>query len=407
MNFCISLDFMDNIKVNIWNGGNRLKRRLVSIILVLFVSIISFRSFADADLNINAKSAILMDVNTGEIIYNLNEHDRLSPASITKIMTLLLGAEAVESGRISLDDKVIITEHASRMGGSQVYLEPGETQLVEDLFRAIAIRSANDASVALAEFISGSEEAFVNLMNQRAQKLGMENTFFSNASGLPDSNHYTSSYDVALMSRELLKHSMVSEWLTTYIYDMKVGKNKSSTQTMVNTNRLIKEYEGTTGIKTGSTNEAGFCLSASAMRGNLELIAVVMGSNSSQIRFSETKRMLDFGFANYESINIGKKGDLMATLPVEKGKVTEVDIVLSRDSYVLLPKGEKGNISQDVILPDVIKEPMAAGEVIGELVIVLDGKEVDKIKLIIKSDIEKANLFNMINRVLKGYFKGI
>lgn len=398
---------MDNIKVNIWNGGNRLKRRLVSIILVLFVSIISFRSFADADLNINAKSAILMDVNTGEIIYNLNEHDRLSPASITKIMTLLLGAEAVESGRISLDDKVIITEHASRMGGSQVYLEPGETQLVEDLFRAIAIRSANDASVALAEFISGSEEAFVNLMNQRAQKLGMENTFFSNASGLPDSNHYTSSYDVALMSRELLKHSMVSEWLTTYIYDMKVGKNKSSTQTMVNTNRLIKEYEGTTGIKTGSTNEAGFCLSASAMRGNLELIAVVMGSNSSQIRFSETKRMLDFGFANYESINIGKKGDLMATLPVEKGKVTEVDIVLSRDSYVLLPKGEKGNISQDVILPDVIKEPMAAGEVIGELVIVLDGKEVDKIKLIIKSDIEKANLFNMINRVLKGYFKGI
>ncbi|MCK9442954.1 MAG: D-alanyl-D-alanine carboxypeptidase [Tissierellaceae bacterium] len=384
-----------------------MKRRLVSIILVLFVSIISFRSFADADLNINAKSAILMDVNTGEIIYNLNEHDRLSPASITKIMTLLLGAEAVESGRISLDDKVIITEHASRMGGSQVYLEPGETQLVEDLFRAIAIRSANDASVALAEFISGSEEAFVNLMNQRAQKLGMENTFFSNASGLPDSNHYTSSYDVALMSRELLKHSMVSEWLTTYIYDMKVGKNKSSTQTMVNTNRLIKEYEGTTGIKTGSTNEAGFCLSASAMRGNLELIAVVMGSNSSQIRFSETKRMLDFGFANYESINIGKKGDLMATLPVEKGKVTEVDIVLSRDSYVLLPKGEKGNISQDVILPDVIKEPMAAGEVIGELVIVLDGKEVDKIKLIIKSDIEKANLFNMINRVLKGYFKGI
>lgn len=407
MNFCISHDFMDNIKVNIWNGGSRLKRRLVSIILVLFVSIISFRSFADADLKINAKSAILMDVNTGEIIYSLNEHDRLSPASITKIMTLLLGAEAVESGRISLDDKVIITEHASRMGGSQVYLEPGETQLVEDLFRAIAIRSANDASVALAEFISGSEEAFVKLMNQRAQKLGMENTFFSNASGLPDSNHYTSSYDVALMSRELLKHSMVSEWLTTYIYDMKVGKNKSSTQTMVNTNRLIKEYEGTTGIKTGSTNEAGFCLSASAKRGNLELIAVVMGSNSSQIRFGETKRMLDYGFANYESINIGIKGDLVATLPVEKGKITEVDVVLSKDSYVLLPKGEKGNISQDVILPDVIMEPMAAGEVIGELVIVLDGKEIDKIKLVIKSDIEKANLFNMINRVLNGYFKGI
>jgi len=362
---------------------------------------------AETDLKIDAKSALLMDVNTGEIIYSLNEHDRLSPASITKIMTMLLGIEAVEAGRISLDDKVVVTEHASRMGGSQVYLESGETQLVEELFRAIAIRSANDASVALAEYISGSEDAFVDLMNKRAGSLGMKNTFFSNASGLPDSNHYTSSYDVALMSRELLKHPVVSEWLTTYIYDMKVGKNKSSTQTMVNTNRLIKEYEGTTGIKTGSTNEAGFCLSASAKRGNLELIAVVMGSRSSQVRFGESKRMLDYGFANYESLSIGKKGEIVATIPVEKGKIREVDIMLSRDSFVLLPKGEKGKVSRELLLPEIIKEALTAGEEIGELIISLDGSEVDRIKLVTKSDIEKANIFNMMNRVLNNYLKGI
>jgi len=384
-----------------------LRKRYVSILLVLFISIIPFSALAETDLKIDAKSALLMDVNTGEIIYSLNEHDRLSPASITKIMTMLLGIEAVEAGRISLDDKVVVTEHASRMGGSQVYLESGETQLVEELFRAIAIRSANDASVALAEYISGSEDAFVDLMNKRAGSLGMKNTFFSNASGLPDSNHYTSSYDVALMSRELLKHPVVSEWLTTYIYDMKVGKNKSSTQTMVNTNRLIKEYEGTTGIKTGSTNEAGFCLSASAKRGNLELIAVVMGSRSSQVRFGESKRMLDYGFANYESLSIGKKGEIVATIPVEKGKIREVDIMLSRDSFVLLPKGEKGKVSRELLLPEIIKEALTAGEEIGELIISLDGSEVDRIKLVTKSDIEKANIFNMMNRVLNNYLKGI
>ncbi|MFA5576051.1 MAG: D-alanyl-D-alanine carboxypeptidase family protein [Tissierellaceae bacterium] len=384
-----------------------MRKRYVSILLVLFISIIPFSALAETDLKIDAKSALLMDVNTGEIIYSLNEHDRLSPASITKIMTMLLGIEAVEAGRISLDDKVVVTEHASRMGGSQVYLESGETQLVEELFRAIAIRSANDASVALAEYISGSEDAFVDLMNKRAGSLGMKNTFFSNASGLPDSNHYTSSYDVALMSRELLKHPVVSEWLTTYIYDMKVGKNKSSTQTMVNTNRLIKEYEGTTGIKTGSTNEAGFCLSASAKRGNLELIAVVMGSRSSQVRFGESKRMLDYGFANYESLSIGKKGEIVATIPVEKGKIREVDIMLSRDSFVLLPKGEKGKVSRELLLPEIIKEALTAGEEIGELIISLDGSEVDRIKLVTKSDIEKANIFNMMNRVLNNYLKGI
>ncbi|NLK44669.1 MAG: D-alanyl-D-alanine carboxypeptidase [Tissierellia bacterium] len=383
-----------------------MRRRLTPIIILLLIFTNSFGVYANPDLKVDAKAALLMDVNTGEIIYKLNEHERMAPASITKIMTMLLGVEALNSGRISLDDKVLVSKHASGMGGSQVYLEAGETQTVEDLFRAIAIRSANDASVALAEHIAGSEEIFVQMMNDKAKALGMKNTHFANSSGLPNENHYVSAYDVAIMSKELLKHPIVNEWLTTYMYDLQVGKNKNSTQTMVNTNRLVKEYQGTTGVKTGSTNEAGFCISASAKRGDLELIAVVLGSRSSQIRFDEAKRMLDYGFANYESITIGRKGDIIATLPVEKGKLYEVDIMLERDSFVLLPKGELGNIEKEVILPDIIKSPMFAGDEVGELIITLDGKEIDKVNLVVKSDIEKANLFNMLNRTIKSYLKG-
>ncbi len=387
------------------NGGNRLRRRLVSIILLLLILITSIPlgAYAETDLKVNAKSAILMDVNTGAIIYKLNENDRLAPASITKVMTLLLGMEAVDSGRIKLDDKVMVSEHASQVKGSTVFLQAGETQIVEDLFRAIAIRSANDAAVALAEHIAGSEDIFVKMMNERAKALGMENTQFRNASGMPIDDHYISAYDVALMSKELLKHEGVHEWLTTYMTEMKVGKNKSSTQVMVNTNRLIKEYDGATGVKTGSTNEAGFCLSASAKRGNLELIAVIMGVNNSKLRFDEAKRMLDYGFANYDSMTIGKKGDIIATLPVEKGKVYEADLMLSRDSHILLPKGEKAEVDKEVILPDVLHAPILAGEEVGEIVISIDGKEVDKVKLVSKTNIEKANLFNMLNKTIKNY----
>ncbi len=373
------------------------------LLLLISTTSIPFEAYADTDLNINGKSAILMDVNTGAIIYKLNEHDRLAPASITKIMTLLLGMEAVDSGRIKLTDKVMVSEYASKVKGSTVFLQAGETQIVEDLFKAIAIRSANDASVALAEHIAGSEDIFVKMMNEKAKTLGMENTKFHNASGMPNDNHYISAYDVALMSKELLKHEKIHQWLTTYMTEMKVGKNKSSTQVMVNTNRLIKEYDGATGVKTGSTNEAGFCLSASAKRGNLELIAVVMGVNNSKLRFDEAKRMLDYGFANYESITIGKKGDIIATLPVEKGKLKEVDLMLSKDSHILLPKGEKAELVKDIILPDIVNAPILAGDEVGELVISIDGKEADKVKLISKTNVEKANLFNMLNKTIKNY----
>ena len=398
---------MDNIKVNILNGGNRLKKRLVSIILLLFIMVSRVPGVYGAeDLKVVAKSALLMDSNTGKIIYSLNEHDRLPPASITKVMTLLLGMEYVESGRIRLDDDVAISSYAGSIKGSTVFLEPGEIQPLEELFKAISIRSANDAAVAVAEYISGSEEMFVQLMNQRAKELGMENTKFENASGMPSDNHYISAYDVALMSKELLKHERVSEWLTTYMYDMKVGKKKPSIQTMVNTNRLIKEYEGATGIKTGSTNEAKNCLAGSAKRGDLELITVIMGAETSKIRFDESKRMLDYGFANYESVAIGKKGDIISLIPVEKGKKMETELVLERDSYVLLPKGEKDNITKTISILEKLDAPIELGEEGGTLEIYVDGKKIDLIKLVSNVHIPKANFINILDRTVKSFLKG-
>lgn len=366
-------------------------------IIILFTTTI----YAADNLEINAKSAILMDYNTGEIIYEKKSHDRLPPASISKIMTLLLGMEALESGKISLDDEVRISSHASRMGGSQLWLEEGEIQTVEDLFKAICLRSANDASVALAEHIAGSEMTFVKMMNDKAKELGMDNSNFTNATGLPHEDNYVSAYDVAKMSRELLKHKKIHDWLTTYMDEIKVGKKKDKIQSLVNTNRLIIDYEGTTGIKTGSTNEAGFCLSASAKRGNLQLIAVVMGCETSKIRFEESIRLLDYGFANYDSIPIGKKNEVMAKVLVHKGKDEYIEAVLERDGYILVPKGKDTNISKEIILPEFIESPVEQGEEIGYLIVNLDGKEVDKIRLITKHSIEKANLTEMFKKVLK------
>lgn len=385
-----------------------MKKKLISAILLLLILITSIplEIYAVEDLKINAKSAVLMDINTGAVLYKLNEDEKLAPASITKIMTMVLGMEALSKGKITLDDKVMVSEYAAGMGGSQVFLEAGETQTVENLFKAIVIRSANDASVALAEHISGSEDIFVKMMNQKANELGMRNTQFYNCSGLPHNEHHTSAHDVALMSKELLKYEKVHEWLTIYMEDLTVGKNKNSIQTMVNTNRLIKEYDGTTGVKTGSTNEAGFCVSGSAKKGNLELVAVVMGATDSKTRFNEAKRMLDYGFANYDSAEIGKKGDILDTIPVEKGKLQEVDIMLPKDSYVLLPKGKKGNIEKETVLPDILYAPILAGDEIGELIIKIDGKEMDRIKLVSKSDVEKANLVNILNKFINNYLKG-
>ena len=340
---------------------------------------ISF-AFAEPALDIKCKSAILMDFNTGEILYENNPHEKLPPASITKIMLLLITMESIEKGIIKLTDEVIVTASAAGMGGSQVYLEEGEIQSVENLLKAICLRSANDASVALAEHISGSEEIFVSKMNERAAQLNMKNTSFKNVTGLPSSDHYTTAYDISLMTKELLKHPKIHGWLTPWMAEINVGKNKDITQSLVNTNRMVKEYEGANGVKTGSTNEAGFCLSASAKRGNLQLISVIMGCENSKTRFEETKKMLDYGFANYDSITIGKKGNIVGKVKVEKGKKNEIVVKLNKDAYILLPKGAQSNLEKEIVLPDSIAAPVKEGDKIGELIISIDNKAVERIK---------------------------
>lgn len=381
-----------------------LKKRIVSVILIFILSISYV--YGEPEFKINAKSALLMDYNTGKIIYSMNENQKLAPASITKIMTLLLTMEAISTERISLNSNVVISDHASSMGGTQVYLEPGETQKVEDLIKAVAVRSANDAAVALSEHIAGSEEEFVKMMNKKAKELGMENTNFTNASGLPKDNLYTSAYDVALMSRELLRHTKIHDYLTIYMEDMTVGKRKDDIQVMVNTNRLIKEYEGANGIKTGFTNDAGHCVSASAKRQDLQLVAVVMGSPTSAIRFSEAKKLLDYGFANYDSITIGKKGDIITSIPVEKGKEEIVELMLEKDSYILLPKGQKANIEKTPVYPEFINAPIQHGSIIGELIVKIDGKEIERINLVSKSTIEKGGIGTMLKKITSSFLKG-
>jgi D-alanyl-D-alanine carboxypeptidase (penicillin-binding protein 5/6) len=396
---------MDTIIVNIiYIGGIMLKKKLVSILLIIAVIISPYIAYGDVD--ITSKSAVLMDYNTGKLIYALNEHEKLPPASVTKIMTLLLTMEAISSGKIKLNDKVSISEYASKMGGTQVYLEPGESQTVEDLIKAVSIRSANDAAVALGEFISGSNEVFVKLMNDRAKSLGMENTNFVNTSGLPADDHYTTAYDIALMSRELLKCTEIQKYLTTWMEDLAVGKKKDNTQTMVNTNRLIRDYDGTTGIKTGSTNAAGYCMSASAKRGDLQFIAVILGGKTSAVRFEEAKKLLDYGFANYDSLLLGKKGDVMATLSVEKAKNISLDIVLENDVFALLPKGSNGKVDTELIHPDNVDPPVKQGDLLGEMVVRVDGKEVERANLVAKQDLENADFLTLFTRTIKNFISG-
>ncbi|NLN15049.1 MAG: D-alanyl-D-alanine carboxypeptidase [Tissierellia bacterium] len=383
------------------NGGIVLKKRLLSIILII---ILSFNfSVANAEMDLTSKAYLLMDYNSGEIILAHNEHEKLPPASITKIMTLLIAMEQLESGKIKLDDKVIVSESASRVEGTSVFLDAGEVQTVENLIKAISIRSANDASIALAVHIAGSEEAFVKLMNEKAKALGMENTNFVNSTGLPADNHYSTAYDIGIMSRELIKHEKIMPYLTTYMEDLEVGKIKRSVQTMVNTNKLIRSYEGCNGIKTGYTSEARHCLSASAKRGDLQLIAVVLGAETSQIRFSEAAKLLDFGFANYESVTIANRGEVIANIPVEKGSADLLPIMLERDSHILLPKGSKGKINKEVVYPEHVEAPVKLGDVVGEMVVELDGQVVDRINLVAKIDIEKGSLVNIFKKVWNNF----
>lgn len=321
-----------------------------------------------ADLAANAKSAILMDADSGTVVYEKNSTLSLPPASITKIMTMLLVMEALDEGRLKLSDKVTASEHAASMGGSQIFLEPGEEMTVEDMLKGVALASGNDASVALAEKLGGSEPQFVAMMNEKAAELGMTNTKFVNCNGLPAEGHMSSARDIAIMSRELLKYENITKY--TGLYQDYLRKGSPKPFWLVNTNKLVRFYNGADGLKTGFTSEAKFCLSATARRDNLRLIAVVMGEPNTKTRNAEVSQLFDYAFAQYTNVPIYKKGDSIGTLQVEKGKVAKVPLTARRSYSVLLKKGDAGKgIRHELVLEPNVKAPVVIGQPIGKLVV--------------------------------------
>lgn len=338
---------------------------------------------------IKAKSAVLMDVATGEVLIEYNPDLKLYPASVTKIMTILLVAEAISNKKISLSDKVTCSENAASKGGSQIWLEPGEAMTVDELLRATIIGSANDAATLLGEYVSGSEESFINLMNQRAKELGMKNTFFVNATGLDDTTneHLTTSRDIAIMSKELLKHDFILKYTTVWMDSLRNGDTE-----LVNTNKLVRFYDGTTGLKTGTTAKAGCCVSASAKRDNLHLVAVVMGSANSNDRFETAKKLLSWGFSNYSLYTPQIDKSLITEIPVIKGLKENVGVSVPSLAPILIKKGDSEKVRVETELCENTEAPVVKGQTLGTACVYIGEEKVSEYKLVAESDIPKLNL---------------
>jgi len=351
-----------------------------------------------ATLETTAVSAVLMDGN-GDILYDKDCHKELPPASVTKAMTLLLGVEAVEQGRIKLTDQVYTSENAWHQGGSQIWLEPGEVMSAKDLLTAIAVVSANDAAVALMEYIYGSEQAAVDAMNQRAEQLGLKNTHFVNVNGLPAPGHYMSAYDTALIAQEAVKHPLYLEFCTIKEYWLRGGKNW-----LVNTNKLLWWYNGADGLKTGWTEEAQYCFVGTAKRDNLRLIAVVFATPEPRSHLRESMKLLDWGFANYCAVPIVTKGAPVETVRVLRGVEPEVQLVANKELTLILPKGKNKDIQQNITINPDIKAPVTMGQKYGELVVVQAGKELGKVDLIAEKNVDKAGFMQIFSNMLSRYF---
>ena len=373
----------------------------ISLILVLTMLLCLLPAGAGAaELEIAGKSAVLMDVATGTVLTEQNPHERLSPASVTKVMTMLLIMEAIDSGKIAMTDLVTASENAAAKGGSQVYLKVGETMSVSDMLKSIAVSSANDCACAMAEFIAGSETAFVELMNQRAQELGMKDTNFVNCTGLDDSpeaeNHKTSAYDIALMSRQLLKyHPDIKQFTTIWMDTIRNG-----TFGLSNTNKLVRFYPGATGLKTGFTSGAGYCLSATAQRDGMELIAVVMGSKTSQERNTACKQLLDHGFANYALV-IPDLTDAVTQVPVTLGKETSVCAQLGSDGALLIDKARRNTVTTEVQLEESVTAPVEAGQKIGSLTVKAGEEILSEVPLVAVNAVDRLSWWDLFVKVLR------
>lgn len=348
------------------------------------------------NLQIKAKSAILLEPYTGKILYEQNADEKLAPASITKIMPLLLVMEALERGDLALDTMITASEHACSMGGSQIWLEPGEGMTVDELLKATVIASANDACVALGEAIAGSEEGFVAIMNERAKELGMDNTHFVNCTGLDADGHLTTAHDVAIMSAELIKFPLIKKYSTVWMDSLRNGESE-----LVNTNKLVRFYSGTTGLKTGTTGKAKYCLSATAKRDNMELVAVVMAGESSDDRFSGAKKLLDYGFANYSFSELS--GELnQDTVNIENGVKNKVAVLCKDKVNILLPKKSKEKITRQIEWNEKIAAPVQKGDILGYVNVYNGEEQIGRLPITANEDVEKLSLWVTLRWILQG-----
>lgn len=371
--------------------------------IILFILLL-FPIFVKAeDLTPNAESGILIEYSTGKILYSKKIDEKLAPASMTKIMTLLLIMEAVEEGKINLDDNISISTNASSMGGSQVFLDPNTEMKAEELIKSIAIASANDSAVAMAEAISGTTANFVSRMNSRAKELGCKNTNFKNVHGLDEEGHYSTAYDMSLIARELLKHEQILKYTSTY--EAYLNKPNGTSTWMVNTNKLIKYYTGLDGLKTGFTKTAGYCLTSTAKRNDMRLISVVMKEPSSQVRNSETISLLNYGFSNYKIKTILKKDQKLGTIEVQNGKKELADITILEDATNLESINDNKEYSFNIVT-DKVKAPLKKGDKVGTLELTEQGTIIKRLNITVKENIPKANIWDLYKRNFKSIIIG-
>lgn len=348
----------------------------------------------DPNLTISAKSAILIERSTGTVIFEHDADKQMPPASITKIMTLLLVFEAMDEGKFTMETEISASEHACSMGGSQIWLEPGEVFTVNELLKAAAISSANDACVALGEAVSGSEEAFVELMNARAAELGMKNTVFKNCTGLDAEGHLSTARDIAVMSAELLSHPEIKNYSTVWMDSLRGGETE-----LTNTNRLVRFYKGCTGLKTGSTDEAGCCLSASAERDGMELVSVTLGSPNTDERFAAGRKLLDYGFANFALVRMTPPEEYLAPIAVSHGTEETVQPVCQETPVFLLKKGQRDGVEQSVYLPEKLEAPVKSGDVIGRVTVTLNGGEIGGYDIVAAEDVPRMGLLSALKKL--------
>lgn len=366
--------------------------------LILASPAYAIETVSDDAIDIKAPSAILMEKSSGEVIYEKNAHEQRPPASVTKVMTLLLIVEAVERGDISLDDTVIASERAASFGGSCVYLEEGEKMSVDEMLKCITVVSANDCAVAMSEFLCGSEPAFVARMNERAAELGLKNTHFCNCTGLfEDPDHYTSAYDIAVMSRELIKHDLIKKYSTIWMDSIRNGEFGLS-----NTNKLVYYYDGCTGLKTGYTDEAMYCVSATAERDGIEYIAVIMHGDSIDSRNNDAKALLNYGFANYKLCSL-RSDEVLPPVRVRLGESDSVQPVYTGEESALIKKTGTADITYSVELPDSVAAPVKQGQKLGTLTVSIGGKVFREISLVAESGVERAGLFGIFSDLALAY----